>query len=170
MCITVYMCIAVYSTCIIARDSQKQPGATKRKQGLSMGINQGHPGTTRDNQRQPGTTRGNQEQPGTTRGSQQHRGNQGQPEAPSGNQGQPIEKTCASKPANQRTSSTKGGWRQGRSLNMFMCIPVSTRIALTRCMEKYPLHTYIYIYIFTFDYIYTYIYIYIDMLSYTLIL
>ena len=147
MCITVYMCIAVYSTCIIARDSQKQPGATKRKQGLSMGINQGHPGTTRDNQRQPGTTRGNQEQPGTTRGSQQHRGNQGQPEAPSGNQGQPIEKTCASKPANQRTSSTKGGWRQGRSLNMFMCIPVSTRIALTRCMEKYPLHTYIYIYI-----------------------
>ena len=148
MCITVYMCIAVYSTCIIARDSQKQPGATKRKQGLSMGINQGHPGTTRDNQRQPGTTRGNQEQPGTTRGSQQHRGNQGQPEAPSGNQGQPIEKTCASKPANQRTSSTKGGWRQGRSLNMFMCIPVSTRIALTRCMEKYPLHTYIYIYIY----------------------
>ena len=70
MCITVYMCIAVYSTCIIARDSQKQPGATKRKQGLSMGINQGHPGTTRDNQRQPGTTRGNQEQPGTTRNNQ----------------------------------------------------------------------------------------------------
>ena len=159
MCITVYMCIAVYSTCIIARDSQKQPGATKRKQGLSMGINQGHPGTTRDNQRQPGTTRGNQEQPGTTRGSQQHRGNQGQPEAPSGNQGQPIEKTCASKPANQRTSSTKGGWRQGRSLNMFMCIPVSTRIALTRCMEKYPLHTYIYIYLHLI--IYTHIYIYI---------
>ena len=159
MCITVYMCIAVYSTCIIARDSQKQPGATKRKQGLSMGINQGHPGTTRDNQRQPGTTRGNQEQPGTTRGSQQHRGNQGQPEAPSGNQGQPIEKTCASKPANQRTSSTKGGWRQGRSLNMFMCIPVSTRIALTRCMEKYPLHTYIYIYIYLHLIIYTHIYI-----------